>query len=57
MCICWQVMYIHVLKRILCLPASLGLSAFVGKDHGVYFLMRGNVELEHDLELGQLKFE
>lgn len=40
-----------------CFPASLGLSAFVGKGHGDNFLVRGHAELERDLELGQLRFE
>lgn len=40
-----------------CLPASLGLSAFVGKGHGDYFLVRGHVDLEHDFELGQPRLE
>ena len=41
----------------MCFPASLGLSEFVGKGHGDNFLVRGHVELERDLELGQLRFE
>ena len=40
-----------------CLPASLGLSTFVGKGHGDYFLVRGHVDLERDFELGQPRLE
>lgn len=45
------------LREFYVFQLPLDCQHLLGKDHGVYLLMRGNVELEHDLELGQLKFE